>query len=95
MNSDSFSKTIEALTLISEAITSDQYIEDILRLTVIVTAEVMNSDVCALWLLDEKTKTLTIRATQSINSDYIKERSIKLGEGVVGYVAWHFISKFW
>lgn len=89
MKTGSFEKTIEALTLISEAITSDQYIEDILRLIVIVTAEVMNSNVCALWLLDEKTRILTIRATQSINSAYLKERSIKLGEGVVGYVAQH------
>ena len=89
MDTSSYEKTIEALNLISKAITSDQYIEDILRLTVIVTAKVMNSEVCSLWLLDEKTKALTIRATQSIDSDYIKERSVKLGEGVVGYVAQH------
>ncbi len=89
MDTSSYEKTIEALTLISKAITSDQYIEDILRLIVIVTAKVMNSEVCSLWLLDEKTKTLTIRATQSIDSDYIKERSLQLGEGVVGYVAQH------
>ena len=87
MDTSSYEKTIEALTLISKAITSDQYIEDILRLIVIVTAKVMNSEVCSLWLLDEKAKALTIRATQSIDSDYIKERSVKLGEGVVGYVA--------
>jgi signal transduction protein with GAF and PtsI domain len=87
MDSHSFDKTIEALTLISEAITSDQYIEDILRLIVIVTAQVMNSEVCSLWLLDEKSKTLSLRATQSIDSDYIKERSLRLGEGIVGYVA--------
>jgi len=89
MNDDSYSKTIQALTLISEAITSDQYIEDVLRLIVIVSAEVMSSNVCALWLLDERSQTLTIRATQSINRDYIKERSIRMGEGVVGYVARH------
>ena len=89
MDTSSYEKTIEALTLISKAITSDQYIEDILRLIVIVTAKVMNSEVCSLWLLDEKAKTLRIRATQSIDSDYIKERSVKLGEGVVGYVAQH------
>ncbi|MGD8504691.1 MAG: GAF and ANTAR domain-containing protein [Syntrophobacterales bacterium] len=87
MDISSYEKTIEALSLISKAITSDQYIEDILRLIVIVTAKVMNSEVCSLWLLDEKAKALTIRATQSIDSDYIKERSVKLGEGVVGYVA--------
>lgn len=89
MDISSYEKTIEALSLISKAITSDQYIEDILRLIVIVTAKVMNSEVCSLWLLDEKAKALTIRATQSIDSDYIKERSVKLGEGVVGYVAVH------
>jgi hypothetical protein len=40
MDSESYEKSIEALTLISKAITSDQYLEDILRLIVIVTAQV-------------------------------------------------------
>jgi signal transduction protein with GAF and PtsI domain len=87
MDSQSYDKTIEALTLISKAITSDQYLEDILRLIVLVTAEAMNSNVCSLWLLDEKSQSLTIRATQSINPDYLRKRSLKVGEGVVGYVA--------
>lgn len=86
MDNTSFDKTIEALTLISAAITSDQFIEDVLRLIVIVTAEAMNSQVCSLWLLDEETQTLTIRATQSINRDYLKKRALKVGEGVVGFV---------
>ena len=89
MDSQSYDKTIEALTIISRAITSDQYLEDILRLIVLVTAEAMNSKVCSLWLLDDKTQSLTIRATQSINQDYLKKRSLKVGEGVVGYVAQH------
>ena len=87
MDSQSYDKTIEALTIISRAITSDQYLEDILRLIVLVTAEAMNSKVCSLWLLDDKTQSLTIRATQSINRDYLKKRSLKVGEGVVGNVA--------
>jgi signal transduction protein with GAF and PtsI domain len=89
MDSQSYEKTIEALTIISRAITSDQYLEDILRLIVLVTAEAMNSKVCSLWLLDDKTQSLTIRATQSINRDYLKKRSLKVGEGIVGYVAQH------
>ena len=87
MDTQSYDKTIEALTLISRAITSDQYLEDILRLIVLVTAEVMNSKICSLWLLDEKSQSLAIRATQSINRDYLKKRSLKVGEGVVGLVA--------
>ena len=81
MDSESYEKSIEALTLISKAITSDQYLEDILRLIVIVTAQVMGTKVCSLWLLDDKTNLLTIRATQSLNSEYLKERSLKVGEG--------------
>ena len=80
-------KKLEALSKISKAISSDLYLEDILRLIVVVTAEVMKSKVCSLWLVDERDKALKIRATQSISAEYLKERSLKIGEGVVGYVA--------
>jgi signal transduction protein with GAF and PtsI domain len=78
---------IEALTRISQAITSDRYIEDILRLVVTVTAETMHSKICSLWLLNHGDRTLRLRATQSISEDYLAERSLKLGEGIVGQVA--------
>ncbi|HSR10139.1 MAG TPA: GAF and ANTAR domain-containing protein [Thermodesulfobacteriota bacterium] len=78
---------LEALSKISKAISSDLYLEDILRLIVVVTAEVMKSKICSLWLLDERDNTLKIRATQSMSEEYLKERSIKMGDGVVGYVA--------
>jgi signal transduction protein with GAF and PtsI domain len=80
-------KKLEALSKISKAISSDLYLEDILRLIVVVTAEVMKSKICSLWLLDERDNALKIRATQSMSEEYLKERSIKLGGGVVGYVA--------
>ncbi len=83
----SHEKQIEALSQISAAITSDRYLDDILRLIVMVTAEVMNSKICSLWLLDEREKTLRIRATQTISAEYLKERVLRLGEGVVGLVA--------
>jgi signal transduction protein with GAF and PtsI domain len=78
---------LEALSKISKAISSDLYLEDILRLIVVVTAEVMKSKICSLWLVDERDNALKIRATQAISEEYLKERSLKLGEGVVGYVA--------
>ena len=83
---ETYDKSIEALTLISKAITSDQYLEDILRLIVMVTAEVMNSSVCSLWLLDEKEAVMRLRATQSIDSEYLEDRVLRAGEGVVGKV---------
>jgi len=82
-----FQRHIEALTKISRAITSDRYIEDILRLVVTVTAEAMHSKICSLWLLDDRDNSLRLRATQSISEDYLRERSLKIGEGIVGKVA--------
>jgi len=83
----SYKKQIKALSEISQAISSDQYLDDILKLIVTVTANVMDSKICSLWVLDEKEKVLKIRATQAISEEYLKERSLNLGEGVVGYVA--------
>lgn len=77
------SDTVEALSKISKAISSDLYLEDILKLVVTVTAEVMNSRICSLMLLDEKKENLAIRATQSISEGYIKKQPLKKGEGVV------------
>ncbi len=80
---------IKALTDISHAITSDIYLEDLLKLVVIVTANAMNVAICSLWLIDESEKPSKIRlkATQAIAPEYIKDRSLNLDEGVVGYVA--------
>jgi signal transduction protein with GAF and PtsI domain len=83
----SYEKQIEALSEISQAISSDRYLDDVLKLIVTVTANVMDSKICSLWILDEKNKILKIRATQTMSEEYLKERSLKLGEGVVGYVA--------
>lgn len=78
---------IATLSKISKAITSDLYLEDMLKLIVTLTANLMKVKICALWLLDEKNQTLKIKATQAMSSEYLKERTIKLGEGIVGLVA--------
>jgi two-component system, response regulator PdtaR len=79
---------IKALTDISRAITSDLYIEDLLKLIVMVTAKVTGVEICSLWIVNEEEKPPKIRlkATQSISPDYIKDRALDLDEGVVGYV---------
>ena len=83
----SYKEYINTLSKISKAITSELYLEDVLKLIVTLTANVMKAKICALWLLDEKTKELKIRATQAMSQEYLKERSLKLGEGIVGMVA--------
>jgi signal transduction histidine kinase/putative methionine-R-sulfoxide reductase with GAF domain len=80
-------KEINALLEISKAIASGLYLEDVLRLIVTVTANLMDSKICSLWILDEKDQKLKLKATQSISEEYLKERSLTIGEGVVGHVA--------
>ncbi|MFC1566521.1 ANTAR domain-containing protein [bacterium] len=80
-------EVIGALTKISEAITSDLYLEDILKLIVSITAEVMGSKICSLMMINEKTYELEIKATQSISERYINKTNIKLGEGISGRAA--------
>lgn len=82
-----FEKQITALSKISKAIASDLYLEDILRLIVTVTAEIMDSNICSLMLIDEKTKELVIRATQSVSDLYNKKLPLKIGEGISGKAA--------
>lgn len=83
----SLEKQIEVLSEISQAITSDLYLDDILKLIVTLTAGVMESKIVSLWLLDEKEGCFKLRATQTINKEYLKERSLRWGEGIVGQVA--------
>ncbi|MCP4650648.1 MAG: GAF and ANTAR domain-containing protein [PVC group bacterium] len=87
LNIKSHEAYIDTLSKISKAITSDLYLEDVLKLVVTLTANVMNAKICALWLLDEKTQELKIKATQAMSSEYLKERTLKVGEGIVGLVA--------
>ena len=78
---------VKAITKISEAITSDLYLEDILKLIVSVTAEVMGSKICSIMLLDKAKKELIVKATQSVSERYNKKPNVKLGEGIAGEVA--------
>ncbi|MDD5427740.1 MAG: GAF and ANTAR domain-containing protein [Candidatus Omnitrophica bacterium] len=77
----------EALSKVSKTITSNLYLEDILKLIVTVTAEIMDSKICSIMLLDDKTKELVLKATQSMSEVYNKKPPLKLGEGIAGKVA--------
>jgi two-component system, response regulator PdtaR len=87
MENKSYEEQIRALSKISKAIASELYLEDILRLIVAVTAQTMESNICSLMLIDEKTDELVIRATQSVSEEYNKKPPLKVGEGIAGKVA--------
>jgi len=79
-------KELKILAHISEAITSDLYLEDILKLIVTVVAKTLSSPICSIMLLNEKSE-LHIRATQSMSKIYTKKAPLKIGEGIAGLVA--------
>lgn len=85
-SSDIIGKYIKALMDISQAINSDLYLEDILKLIVMVTAKVTGVEICSLWLVNENDGKIHLKATQTIDKDYVKDRVLSINEGVVGYV---------
>jgi len=88
---ETYDKYIKGLMDISRAITSDLYLEDILKLIVMVTAKATGVEICSLWLIDEgvSPKKIRLKATQAIDPEYVKDRTLRMNEGVVGYVVTH------
>ncbi len=80
-------KQIEAISKVANLLTSGLYLDELLRLIVQVTAEIMHSKISSLMLLDPARKELVVKATQSISEAYNKKSNIKLGEGIAGQVA--------
>lgn len=80
-------KQIEAIAKVANLIASGMYLEELLRLIVQVTAEIMNSKISSLMLLDPDKNELVVKATQSISEAYNKKPNIRLGQGIAGMVA--------
>jgi len=87
MNNLDYEDYLKTLNKISRAITSDLYLEDILKLIVTLTANVIKAKVCNVWLIDEKKQEFNIKATQSMHQEHLNKKTIKLNEGIVGLVA--------
>jgi signal transduction protein with GAF and PtsI domain len=77
---------IETLSKVSRTIASDRYLEEILHLIVTMTAEMMDSKICSIVLLDEERQKLEIAATQSLSEDYRKKPPLKVGQSISGRV---------
>jgi signal transduction protein with GAF and PtsI domain len=77
---------VRTLSEISGAIVSDTYLEEMLHLIVVMTAEMMNSKICSIMLFDEDKKELTIKATQSLSDEYRGKPNLKVGQSISGQV---------
>jgi len=76
----------DSLMKVSQTITSEKYLDEILNLIVVVTAEMLNSKICSVMLLDERGEELAIKATQSLSEEYRKKPNLKVKTSLSGTV---------
>jgi len=83
------SEPIQNIMKISEAITDEKYIVDVLNLIVTVTSAITHIKMCSLWLIDKKESPwrICLKVSQGISADLIQYPSLALNQGVVGMVA--------
>ncbi|MEK6646658.1 MAG: GAF domain-containing protein [Candidatus Firestonebacteria bacterium] len=79
-------KQLDLLSEISNTIISNRYLQEILHLIVTMTAQVMDSKICSIMLLDDKKQELVIAATQSESKEYINKPNVKVNQSVIGKV---------
>jgi signal transduction protein with GAF and PtsI domain len=75
---------LDTLSQVSETVASNRLLDDVLQLIVTMTAQVMNSKICSIMLLDDGNGELRIAATQSLSEQYRRKPNLKVGESVSG-----------
>ncbi len=75
---------LETLSQVSETVTSNRLIDDILQLIVTMTAQMMGSKICSIMLLDQATGELRIVAAQSLSEQYRRKPNLKVGQSISG-----------
>ncbi len=78
------SRQFDALARRSQSIAQGIYLREILQLIVSMTAEMLGSKVCSLMLLDEKSVSLKIEATQSASEEYKSKPPVPVRASVSG-----------
>ena len=76
---------VEMLSQVSETVASNRLIKDVLQLLVTMTAQMMNSKICSIMLLDEASGELRIEATQSLSEQYRRKPNLKVGQSISGH----------
>jgi signal transduction protein with GAF and PtsI domain len=78
---------IEILHRISETVSGNLNLEEVLRHIIDLVGQVTRSDACLLYLLDRANEELVLRASKNPHPRIIGRIKIKLGEGITGWVA--------
>ena len=75
---------LDGLHRIISAANSSRSLAASLQTVAETVADVMNTDVCSVWLFDRDTGKLFLRATKGLNRDAIGKMSMRLGQGISG-----------
>lgn len=78
---------LQTLAQVSEAVTSPQYLDDILDVVTEMAAQVMKAAACSIFLLDESQRYLRLHSAKRLNGRYGPRPPLELGQGVIGRVA--------
>lgn len=75
---------LHTLSEVSQAITSNMYLEELLQLLVTLTARTMGYKIVTVMLVDQEKGELVIKATQADNKEYTRKPNLKIGESISG-----------
>jgi signal transduction protein with GAF and PtsI domain len=77
---------IESLLRVSETISSNRYLDEILNLVVKLCSEMTESSICSIMLVDESKQELVIKAARCSNEEYLRKPPLKIHRSLVGRV---------
>lgn len=77
---------MRALAAVSEAVTSPQFLDDILNVVTEMAAQTMDAAVCSLFLLNETGTHLELRSAKQATNPYQHRKPLPVGAGVIGRV---------
>ena len=75
---------LNTLSQVSETVASNRLIEEVLQLIVTMTAQMMDSKICSIMLVDESASKLRIVATQSLSEAYRGKPPLTVGQSISG-----------
>lgn len=77
---------IENVLRVSESVSSNLYLDEILKLAVDLASDMTNSSVCSIMLVDEEKNELAIKAARSSSEEYLKKPALKIHRSLIGRV---------
>ncbi|MDB4430646.1 GAF domain-containing protein, partial [bacterium] len=78
---------LEALRRVVQEVSTAPDLTAALEVTVDRVRSIMATEVCSVYLLDDKQNRYVFRATRGLNQSVVGKVSLGIGEGLVGYVA--------